>query len=362
MSVVENDDSIDVSPPLYNDKTKKFEFEYRHPNDTPISSSSSSSYPDILIHNPLELFQQENAKAHDTNGDIKHGDGDNDDVDFIPCLGILNQKINLPISNFTKLWNNSVLKVCADGGANQLYNYILTNSLDPKDYVPDFIIGDLDSIKQKVINYYSSQNVPIKLQSSQYFTDLDKLISIINLSVNCPGLKDLDSYNDIDDLEMLENSEIINSDNNESFQKILLYLIGSIGGRFDQTIHSINQLIKNNSKRKNFRFFLFNSNYNEIIVLLNKGYNFIHLKNKTKSHTDNGGDHDGEEDGKESLVEIGLLPLYKPTKISTHGLKWDVHDWETCWGGNISSSNLLVGNSGFYVYSKDNPIFLNISY
>ncbi|GMF56381.1 unnamed protein product [[Candida] boidinii] len=110
MSVVENDDSIDVSPPLYNDKTKKFEFEYRHPNDTPISSSSSSSYPDILIHNPLELFQQENAKAHDTNGDIKHGDGDNDDVDFIPCLGILNQKINLPISNFTKLWNNSVLK------------------------------------------------------------------------------------------------------------------------------------------------------------------------------------------------------------------------------------------------------------
>ncbi|OWB72955.1 transferase activity, transferring phosphorus-containing groups protein [[Candida] boidinii] len=344
MSVVENNDLINVSPPIYNNINNKFEFKYRHSND----DNSIDSYPDILIHNPLNLFQQQD---NDNDDDLNNNNS-------IPCLGILNQKINLPISIFIKLWNNSNLKVCADGGANQLYNYLIKNSIDPETLKPDFIIGDLDSIDSNIKKYYNSINVPIKLQSSQYFTDLDKLISIINLSINYNDLKDLNNYNDIDELEILENLKLINNsnkDNTDNFKKIELYLIGSIGGRFDQTIHSINQLIKNNLKRKNFKFYLFNSNYNEIIILLNKGYNFIHLKN-------NNTNNDNDNDNNESHVQLGLLPLYKSTHISTHGLKWDVDNWETCMDGNISSSNLLVGNTGFYVYSKDNPIFLNISY
>jgi len=40
---------------------------------------------------------------------------------------------------------------------------------------------------------------------------------------------------------------------------------------------------------------------------------------------------------------IGILPVYGPSRISTHGLFWDVEHWETRMGGMVSTSN-QIGN------------------
>jgi thiamine pyrophosphokinase len=41
---------------------------------------------------------------------------------------------------------------------------------------------------------------------------------------------------------------------------------------------------------------------------------------------------------------VGILPLYGPSVITTKGLEWDVTDWETKMGANVSTSNHIIGN------------------
>jgi thiamine pyrophosphokinase len=39
---------------------------------------------------------------------------------------------------------------------------------------------------------------------------------------------------------------------------------------------------------------------------------------------------------------VGIIPIREPSKITTKGLEWDVQDWETEFGGQISTSNHVV--------------------
>lgn len=39
---------------------------------------------------------------------------------------------------------------------------------------------------------------------------------------------------------------------------------------------------------------------------------------------------------------VGIIPLYEPARISTRGLEWDVQDWETSMGRQVSTSNHVV--------------------
>ena len=41
---------------------------------------------------------------------------------------------------------------------------------------------------------------------------------------------------------------------------------------------------------------------------------------------------------------VGILPVYGKAVISTEGLEWDVEDWETEMGGQVSSSNHIVAD------------------
>jgi thiamine pyrophosphokinase len=39
---------------------------------------------------------------------------------------------------------------------------------------------------------------------------------------------------------------------------------------------------------------------------------------------------------------VGLLPVGGPSRITTRGLEWDVTDWETRFGGRMSTSNHVL--------------------
>ena len=42
----------------------------------------------------------------------------------------------------------------------------------------------------------------------------------------------------------------------------------------------------------------------------------------------------------------GLVPLGEKAVITTKGLKWDVTNWSTTFGGSISTSNYVIGDKG----------------
>lgn len=264
----------------------------------------------------------------------------------VNCLLILNQEIRLPTEFFTKLWNNASVHFCADGGTNRLYDYM--GNLRDK-YIPEFIVGDLDSLRDDVRSFYQSHGSQIKQQQSQYYSDLDKSISLINLMINFPDtiLTKLNDYSEVETVEA-EKCRACQS------KQILVTVVGGIGGRFDQTIATISRTLQSTIARKNITFLLLNSEHAEFVILVPKGANYIDYPIDAEV-----GFQDPERSRRPR--NIGVLPLSEPSIISTKGLKWDIKDWKTELSGDLSLCNYQVGDSGFYIKSNK-PIFLNIEF
>ena len=75
------------------------------------------------------------------------------------------------------LWQKTSYRVCADGGANRLFDATVTNNSSSDEtiskYLPDLITGDLDSLLPHVREYYEKNGVPIVRVEDQDYHDLD---------------------------------------------------------------------------------------------------------------------------------------------------------------------------------------------
>lgn len=63
--------------------------------------------------------------------------------------------INSPYIDFKivqRLWSASRFKICADGGANRLYFGVQEH--ERRQYIPDYVVGDLDSLENEVRDFY----------------------------------------------------------------------------------------------------------------------------------------------------------------------------------------------------------------
>ncbi|KAF3340689.1 thiamine pyrophosphokinase 1 isoform X2 [Carex littledalei] len=98
--------------------------------------------------------------------------------------------LNQPLPRFAPLlWNRAQLRVCADGGANRVYDNIpeMFPDQDPSEvrlrYTPDVISGDLDSIKDDIKAFYLNLGVKVVDEShDQDTTDLHKCVAYVNNS------------------------------------------------------------------------------------------------------------------------------------------------------------------------------------
>ena len=115
------------------------------------------------------------------------------------CI-ILNGKINNYKFIKSKINNEKYnYIICADGGANHTYKMGI---------IPNFIVGDLDSAEDNIIDYYKNNNVKFeKFPSKKDETDTELCIYLAN---------------------KLECKEI--------------HIIGALGGRLDHTLANINIL------------------------------------------------------------------------------------------------------------------------
>ena len=78
------------------------------------------------------------------------------------ALIVLNRKIK-DEDLFIKLFKRSSFIICADGGANRLYDMSLfeNSSLSREDFIPMAIVGDLDSARSNVQDYYRQKGTQI---------------------------------------------------------------------------------------------------------------------------------------------------------------------------------------------------------
>lgn len=197
------------------------------------------------------------------------------------------------------LWDHAQVRVCADGGANRVYDEmpLFFPNQQPSHvrsrYKPDVINGDMDSIRTEVLDFYAQLGTKIIDEShDQDTTDLHKCVAYI---------RDLTP----------------NTDRSE----LCILVAGALGGRFDHEIGNINVLCRFSNTR---------------IILLSDDC-LIHLLPKNRCH----------KIFIQSSVEgphCGLIPIGMPSGSSTTtGLKWDLNGTAMRFGGLVSTSNIVKG-------------------
>ncbi|KAI3631860.1 hypothetical protein MIR68_010333 [Amoeboaphelidium protococcarum] len=204
------------------------------------------------------------------------------------ALIVLNPPFRAEYQDWVKsIFNKAVVRISADGAAGQLLDYGL---------IPDFAVGDMDSITHDVLQKLKSSgsNCEIVQSDDQDTTDFQKCLSHLH------GLSHL----------MFD----------------YLIIIGGIGDRFDQSMSTIHTLYQYPHSFTNFQV--------PSLILDLKDSNWMCLLQQ--------GDHNVlyHNDWYQGRV-CGLIPFIGDAVISTTGLQWDVNEWRTSIGSQISTSNLI---------------------
>jgi thiamine pyrophosphokinase len=231
--------------------------------------------------------------------------------------------LNRPLANVEALatiWENTVYRVCADGGANRLYD-VLSSEIDSKSstfvsagnfncplpaaslneiQLPDMIVGDLDSLRDDVKAFYlGSGHTGILEDGDKYSTDFGKSIKLL-----ASQTAEKDTGNDV-------------------------LILGSLSGRVDQGLGILHELYREAKSHPEWQLWLISEA--SISFLLRPGSTRIEGLKAV-----------GDNEEPVFTPNVGVLPIFGPARISTHGLEWDVIDWATEMGKNVSTSNHVV--------------------
>ena len=260
-------------------------------------------------------------------------------------LIILNQPINENNEMHLKtLWSKSSVRLCADGAANRLYEWSRAQNLE-LNYIPDYICGDLDSLRFETMEFYSQNGCKIVRLHNQDLTDFYKTLKF---TINC--LKKLQFDHDL--FEKRENFDELNL-KQVNFKSI--YIFCNFSGRLDHALANLNTLYKimSNGNTDNYvNTYIISEE--SITFLLSKGLNCINLTNN--------------EINKSLLgTYCGMFPLNKPSKVTTNGLKWNLNNHLCSFDDLISSSNEFDlnndnnNNNNFVYIETENPLLWTMS-
>ena len=204
---------------------------------------------------------------------------------------VLDQKISAIIvlnagplpERLRNFWPRAGLRVCADGGANQLLRRFGT------ELVPDAIVGDLDSLEAETKTTWENMGVRVEQVSCQNSTDLDKCFRYMK------------------DHGVVEGVTLV---------------VGTLGAqRLDQLMAVINTC-----------FCMGNVVIlgEECLTLIFKaGVNCVRFPQWLVDEN-----------------RCGLIPMFCPVHaVSTTGLKWELRDEPTRFGFLVSSSNEVVSQT-----------------
>lgn len=229
---------------------------------------------------------------------------------------ILNQPINEHA--LRAVINDATLVVCADGGANRLFDLAKTYHGEFSQVRVDAIVGDLDSLRPQVREHFRQQGVIVEENPDQYSTDFQKCLKWIRRHT-----------------EQLRVSRA----NAETLAPADVVAIGGLGGRVDQGFSQIHHLYlaQDDAELLNGRIYLLSEQ--SLSFVLETGWNVIHVDRDTFNEN------------------VGIIPVLGSAIITTKGLEWDVEDWKTEFGGQVSTSNHIRSDKLEISFEGKSPLF-----
>ncbi|KAI1267065.1 thiamine pyrophosphokinase [Xylariaceae sp. FL1019] len=246
-------------------------------------------------------------------------------------LVVLNQPI-CDSGMFSDLWDIADTKIAADGGANRIYNLTQIpkaqneNSMarsEPHGFKNlDTIIGDLDSLSAESRNYFSQSH--IIHDPDQYSTDFTKAVRHARL-------------------------ERPSTD---------LICMGGLGGRVDQGLSQLHHLY----------MFQTSPTYEDGRMYLLSGESLSFLLKGGKRHLIRVREPDAvvKKDFKRVSANpfgkhAGIVPVGEAARITLKGFEWDVEDWPTRFGGQMSTSNHVLPETEVLEVESDKDVLFTIA-
>lgn len=205
-------------------------------------------------------------------------------------------------------------RICADGAANLIYDTFPAISLEPEScpYIPDAVVGDLDSLRPDVRSYMESNGVRVHQMPDQDSTDLDKSLRFYE--------------------------ETLPSDASIRFVAILGTL-EAYEGRSDQAFAVYNSMYSNRSGRMR----LISVGKENVSLVLSAGSHRIEVPLSSI------GKH------------CGIVPIFgKVDSLTTSGFEWNMAGQPTEFGAIVSTNNIM--RSQLVAIDTSGPIMFTFVY
>ncbi|KAI4602850.1 hypothetical protein KJ359_008070 [Pestalotiopsis sp. 9143b] len=170
----------------------------------------------------------------------------------------------------------------------------------------DVIIGDLDSLSESARNHFEKVNPSIQIITveDQYSTDFSKAVSHARATAKGSGMD--------------------------------VVAMGGLGGRVDQGLSQIHHLYLFQTSPTYAEGKMYLVSGESLTFLLKAGSHHIHVR---EPHC-NG--NSGAAPKEVFAKYAGIIPVKEPSVITLKGFEWDVTDWPTEFGGQISTSNHVL--------------------
>ncbi|CAN0199372.1 unnamed protein product [Scytosiphon promiscuus] len=264
------------------------------------------------------------------------GGGDEDGPLALVILNVRGEGESMELLHH--LWDRAALRLCADGGANRLHDSFgdgadSSGGGDPSEerarFVPDVIVGDLDSLRPEVARYYEALGCEIALRADQDHCDFEKCLMEVESRLPSAAaeaatrLAAATAASADDGGEGSESREATTTTTTaRTTCPATVVGLGAFGGRFDHEMQAFSLLHTYTS-----RF--------DRLVLMGAG-NVAFLLEPGLSHA-------VQPDLRFEGPTVGLIPIGGPCrKIRTEGLQWNLEDQGMEFGVLVSSSNCVV--------------------
>lgn len=117
-------------------------------------------------------------------------------------------------------------------------------------------------------------------------------------------------------------------------------VFGSLAGRVDQGIGLLHEMYREHLQHQDVRIWLYSETSMSFILPI--GISKIQSKLSEGILT----------------KKAGILPIYGPARITTTGFEWDVKDWSTAMGTQVSTSNHIIENE--ITVETDTPVLFTV--
>ncbi|CAG8772999.1 47_t:CDS:2, partial [Racocetra persica] len=212
------------------------------------------------------------------------------------------------------------------GGGNQLYEAFEGTDKQHM-YIPHYIRGDLDSLRDDVRDFYISKVSKHSIYSfSKYITEQKAIVK---------GTE-VEQDPDQNSTDFMKCIELVRRKESESSVKHEIVALGTFGGRVDQAMSNIHYLYKLKNER---RIYLLSDQ--NMTILLDKGKHQIHCNHAIEG------------------PNCGIIPIgIERAIVTTTGLEWNLTNSSTSFGEMISTSNHLIND--IVMIETDSPILWTV--